>query len=542
VVLKPTLRLGGVGTNGTSDMAMGGGLQGAQTLDRALATWSPDLRPIDALIGPGKEILDARSRDMTMNDGFVGSAQTLTQDSIVGTQFVLNATPNAKMLGVEPDSAWVEEFQSVVENRFNVLGDSDRNWLDAQRVKNFTDIIRLAVGQFVVRGEVLAVAEWERSPERPFKTAVQMVNPDRLSNPNDMEDTVNIRRGVARNASGAQQAYWIRKAHRFSPYAAAQTYEWARVEAYLPWGRSQVLHIFEQQEADQSRGVAQMVSVLKEMRMTRKYRDIVLQNAVINSMYAAAVESELPADVVFGQLGSQANPDVTTPVMQYMQGLMAYVGDANGLRLDGAKIPHLYPGTKLKMIPAGQIGDTKYEQSLLRHLAAAFGLSYEEFSRDFSQTNYSSARAAMMMSWRHMTSKKRKAADGTARWVYGLWLEEQVNAGEVPMPPGMTAADFYRPGVREALTCSTWIGAARGQIDEGKETDAAIARIGAGLSTREDELARLGKDWRIVIPQLAREQRLLEKHKVVLDTAPRAVAPADPTVDQRPGDPAAPAQ
>lgn len=529
--MKPRI---GVTVEG-KDMAMGGGLAGAQTLDRSLALWHPDMRPIDAMIGPGKELLDARGRDMTLNDGFVGSAQTLTQDSIVGTQFVLNARPNAKMLGLEPDNPWLEEFQAVVENDFNTLGDSDHKWLDAQRVKNFTDIVRLAVGQYVTRGEVVAVAEWIRGAERPFRTAVQLLNPDRLSNPNDMEDTLNLRRGIVRDANGAPAAYWFRKAHRYDPYAGAETYAWKRVDAYLPWGRPQVLHIYEQSEADQSRGVAQMVSVLKEMRMTKKYRDIVLQNAVVNSMYAAAVESELPADVVFGQLGANA-AGLDTVLGQYMQQLMGYVGEANGLRLDGAKIPHLFPGTKLKMIPAGQIGDSKYEQSLLRHLAAAFGMSYEEFSRDFSQTNYSSARAAMMMSWRHMTAKKRKAADGIGRWIYGLWLEERMSAGLVPLPPGRQRSHFYEPGMREAYCQCDFIGAARGQIDEGKETDAALKRVAGGLSTLEDELARLGKDWRVVIPQLAREKRLLEKHGIVLQNGTNAQQPQqdDPDVGNNP--------
>lgn len=523
--MKPAV---GVTVEG-KDMAMGGGLAGAQTLDRALSLWSPDMRPIDAMIGPGKELLDARGRDMTMNDGFVGSALALTQDSIVGGQYVLNARPNARMLGLQPDDPWLEEFQAVVENEFNTMGDSDHKWFDAQRVKNFTDIIRLGVAQYVTRGEVVAVAEWKRSAERPFATAIQLVSPDRLCNPNDMEDTLNLRRGVVRDGDGAPQAYWFRKAHKYDPYVAAESYSWKRVDAYLPWGRPQVLHIFEQNEADQSRGVAAMVSVLREMRMTKKYRDIVLQNAVVNSMYAAAVESELPADVVFGQLGANA-AGLDTVLGQYMQQLMGYVGEANGLRLDGAKIPHLFPGTKLKMIPAGAIGDTKYEQSLLRHLAAAFGMSYEEFSRDFSQTNYSSARAAMMMSWRHMTAKKRKAADGIARWIYGLWLEERISAGRVPLPPGRTRSHFYEPGMREAYSQCDFIGAARGQIDEGKETDAALKRVAGGLSTLEDELARLGKDWRVVIPQLARERKLLEKHGVTLQNGMNSQQqPADDT-------------
>lgn len=516
--------MGSVQVNGT-DQAMGGGMDGASKISREMALWQPDLRPADALINPSKEMLDGRGRDMVRNDGFIGSAQALTQDSIVGGQYILNARPDTTLLGA--DDGWAEEFQQVVESHFNVAADSEHHWFDAMRVKTFTDIIRLAVGGYVLTGEVTGVAEWIRQAGRPFNTAVQLINPDRLSNPRDDDDTDNIRRGIVRDSFGAPQAYFFRQKHKFDPYLSDQSMRWKRVDAYLPWGRPQVLHIYEQGDPDQSRGVAAMVSVLKEMRMTKKYRDVVLGNAVVNSMYAAAVESELPSDVVFGQLGANA-AGLDTALGQYMSSLSSYVGEANGIKLDGTKIPHLFPGTKLKMIPAGQIGDVKFENSLLRHLAAAFGLSYEEFSRDFSQTNYSSARAAMMMSWRHMTAKKKKAADGTARWVYGLWLEEAINAGNVPLPPGKSKSHFYEPLMREAYCGSDWIGAARGQIDEGKETDAAIARLTANLSTLEMELARLGQDWRKVIPQIAREDALLKKHGLTRAQAVGAIAAAKP--------------
>ena len=524
---------GGVGTNGTSDRAFGGGLEGASQLSREMALWAPDLRPADALINPAKDLLDGRSREMVLNDGFVGSATDLTKDSIVGSQYVLNAQPNWELLGA--DEAWAEEFQRVVEGRFNAIATSDAHWLDAQRVKSFTDIVRLAVGSYVMTGEVLASAEWVRQANRPCATAVQMVSPSRLSNPYDGQDTDNIRRGVVRDAYGAPQAYFIRNKHQYDPYTSADNYRWTRVDAYLPWGRPQILHIYEQIDPDQSRGVAAMVSVLKEMKMTKQYRDIVLQNAVVNSMYAAAIESELPADVVFGQLGANQDPE-NSVVGNYMSQLLAYTGEAKGIRLNGAKIPHLFPGTKLKMQPAGDIGDVKFENSLLRHLASAFGLSYEEFSRDFTQTNYSSARASMMMSWRHMTAKKRKAADGIANFVYGLWLEEEIGAGRVPLPAGKTRAHFYEPLMREAYTACDWIGAARGQIDEGKETAAAAERLANNLTTLEDELGRLGKDWRKVLPQRAREKALLDK----LGLTPVQVMsakPVQPPADPLPGDP-----
>ncbi|MEW3617902.1 hypothetical protein QOZ13_29535, partial [Pseudomonas aeruginosa] len=60
-----------------------------------------------------------------------------------------------------------------------------------------------------------------------------------------------------------------------------------------------------------------------------------------------------------------------------------------------------------------------------------------------------------------------------------------------------------------------WIGAARGQIDELKETQAAVMKINSGLSTWEAELARLGQDWRRVFRQQARERRMQEDLELV---------------------------
>ena len=68
----------------------------------------------------------------------------------------------------------------------------------------------------------------------------------------------------------------------------------------------------------------------------------------------------------------------------------------------------------------------------------------------------------------------------------------------------------------DALSSCDWIGAARGQIDELKETQAAVLRIKYGLSTHEDELQRLGKDYRRVYAQLQREMNEREERGIVL--------------------------
>jgi lambda family phage portal protein len=497
--------------------AMGGGLEGASRLQNEMLSWTPCVISPDKQINPVKDTLDARGRDSVQNDGYAMGAVHTHRDSIVGAQYRLNAQPNFDAIGA--DEAWAEEFQRVVENRFNLIADSEECWLDASRVNTLTGLVRLAVGGMVMTGEVLGTVEWLRGINRPCATAIQMVSPTRLSNPDMRPDDKNLRRGIERDFFGAATAYWIRTTHPGEYWDFENGWVWKRIPARKPWGRLQVVHIIERLQPDQSRGVADMVSVLKQMRMTRRFQDIVLQNAVVNASYAAAIESELPSDVVFASMGA-GGAGMASMLNDYLAALTAYAGGGNNIAVDGVKMPHLFPGTKLALKPMGTPGGvgTEFEESLLRHTAAALGLSYEQFSRDYSKTNYSSARASMSETWKFMNAKKKSVADRFASMAYSLWLEEDMNAGNVPLPKGRTKDDFYEdPVFREALLSCTWIGASRGQIDEMKETQAAMLRIKGGLSTYEIECSRLGEDFRRVFRQRAREEKLAKELDLVFD-------------------------
>jgi capsid protein len=126
----------------------------------------------------------------------------------------------------------------------------------------------------------------------------------------------------------------------------------------------------------------------------------------------------------------------------------------------------------------------------------------------------------MGQTFRYMQGRKKVVADKQATMIYHLWFEEEINARNVPLPSGFTLDTYYKDVVRrEALIACDWIGASRGQIDELKETQAAVMRINAGLSTREKENARLGEDYRKVFKQLSREKRLAKTLDLEFDTA-----------------------
>lgn len=501
------------------ESAMVGGLEGALRNGREMLSWQPAIISPDMQTLPLKDMNDQRGIDIVRNDGAALGAVHNYRDSIVGTQFRLIATPDWEVLGASPE--WAEEFRKVVEAEFNLLADSTDCWFDAAGKMTFTDIIRLGVCGFVMTGEVLQTAEWiTNKPNRPFKTAIQSISPTRLSNPDMEPDSDFLRKGVVMDRFGEPTDYWIQNSFPNDFTWNWEAKKWSKVPAKKPWGRTQVIHIMEALQPAQTRGVSDMVSVLKQMKMTKQFQDITLQNAVVNATYAAAIESELPSEVVFASMGA-GGQGMAGMLSEYMTALGQYAGASKNIMLDGVKMPHLFPGTKLNMQPAGTPGGvgTGYEQSLQRHIANGLGLSYEEFSGDYTQTNYSSARASGAGTWRFMQGKKKLVADRDATNIYKLWLEERINSGRpLPLPPGKGLGLFYDPVMREALCSCKWIGASRGQIDEVKETQAAIMRINAGLSTYESEAAQLGEDFRKVFAQRAREEKMKTDLGLVFST------------------------
>lgn len=492
------------------ESAMGGGLEGAERTSRETVNWNASTRSPDAMINPVKKQADARAREMQLNDGYVAGAANLQRDSIVGASYMLNATPNLQLLGFDED--WAEEFQLEVEARFSLYSESPAAYMDACGILTLTDQLRLSIMSKFHTGEVLATAEWDRGAGRAYHTCLQVLAPARLSNPMGESDGPNLRRGIKYNDIGRPLGYNIQNGDPGDTWMSDRQNTWRFVPATKPWGRRQVIHIFDKQQPDQSRGVSGMISALKQMKMTKKFQDITLQNAVVNASFAAAIESELPPDVLFQQMGG--NADYSKVLQEYLSGLLSYIGQSNNIAIDGAKIPHLFPGTKLNLKPMGTPGGvgTDFENSLLRNVAASLDLSFEEFAREYSNSTYSSLKAGMATTRRSMLVQKKQVADRYATEAYLLLLEEMVNAGDVPRPAGWSRNRFinlfYQPLMKEALGQCSWIGAGYPQIDELKETQAALMRIKGGLSTVETETAKLGGDWRSNFKQRKREDTM----------------------------------
>jgi lambda family phage portal protein len=500
------------------EMSFGGGLEGAERTKRETALWSPPMVSPDRAINPGKKLADARGKDMVLNDGYTQGAVRIQKDSIVGASYRLNAKPDYRVIcGTDAAWAqeWAEEFAAVAESRFNLAAESEDGWFDASGQLTFTGMLRLWVGAFCYTGEIIGTSEWEDSdPSRPFKTCIQMISPDRLCNRDGLPDGYDPRsgaklsRGVEMDRKNRPIRFHFRRGYE-TDWDNREFDTWDIIEARKPWGRRQVVFVRDPNMIDQTRGISEMVAALGHSNMTKTYSELVLQKAVVDASYAAAVESEMPnADVIAAMGGGEQG--IMNAVGQYMSMLQDFLGASENIAIDGVKMPHLFPGTKLNILPMGTPGGigSDFEDSLIRKLAATFGVGFSEMSRNFAKFNYSGIKAEMALIERTMNSKKKFGADRAATQVYQLWVEEEIAQGHLPLPRGRNRTDFYKPLMKDAYTRCSWIASGRGQVDELKETQAAMLRIKAGLSTYEKEASRLGEDWRELAAQRAKEEKV----------------------------------
>lgn len=470
----------------------GSNFQAADLSGQELASWRPALSSADGDYFFNRDTIAARTHDIARNDGWASSALQKHLDNAIGSGLWLSAKPDYRALGL--DANWADEWSEQVEANWRLFADDPRFYCDATRSATMAGLQGQLYRHRILDGECLAVLLW--LPDRGGRnaTTVQVIDPDRLSNPEGRLDRKDLRMGVELDGLGAPTAYHIRKQHPGELFIeGSESFVWERVERETFFGRPIVIHDFEKQRAGQTRGVSPLAPIVKKLKQYQRYDDAELGAAVINALLAAFIESPFDADVASGALGE---------IGDYQNKRLSFHKKSD-THLAGVRIPQLFPGEKFTMNAVAR-PNSAYESFVtmsLRNFAAALGISYEQLAMDWSKTNYSSARAALLEVWRFFTARRSSFCNQTIIQIYAAWLEEEIELGRLETPPG--APRFQE--ARAAYCRARWIGPARGWVDPTKEAQGAQMRLDVGLSTLEDECAEQGKDWREVLEQRRRE-------------------------------------
>jgi len=460
-----------------------------------LGLFNPSLGSADRDYLPSRNTIVARTRHLVQNSGWASSAVTRHLDSVIGIGFRPSVKPDYLALGL--DKEWARTWARKVEARWRVYAEDPLRYMDAARRKNFTEILRTAYREWLVSGEAVALSLWKTGkPGKRCATTFQLIDSDQLSNPYGEPDSDTLRGGVEVSELGAPTAYHFRDAHPGDfTIASAKSWTWTRVPRETPWGRLRVIHAFEEKRPNQTRGISRFAPVVERFKMLDRYDKSELQAALLNAVLAAAFESPMDSELLFDSISEKSLNEYQTLRSDYHK--------EKGLTINGVTVPALFPGEKLTFHTAARpnVAFADFERACLRNISAALGITYEQLTSDWSQVNYSSARAAIMEVWKTLFADRTLFADQFATPIMLLWLEEEINAGNIEIPDG--APNFYEmPG---AYLGVKWIGTGRGYVDPEKEAKGANMRINTGISTLEDECAEQGKDYQEVLEQRAAE-------------------------------------
>jgi len=501
---------------------------GASIIRKQLSNWIPHRAPADFDLLPDLPTLVGRARDLNRNNGVAAGALQTLQDNVAGTGLRLAANPDYRALGKDID--WAQEWSTEVESLWKAYAESTA--VDIAGQLNFASMTQLIFRSALENGEALALVMWQdRGMETPFRTCFQLIESDRLSNPYFKPATSTLIGGVEKDNFGRPVAYWIRRlpqiltniytvvgAEFLGPAlaVASQGFQWDRIPAETSWSRKRVLHVHQKERIDQTRGRPILTPIIEQFRMLDSYQRTELQSAIVNALLAGVIETPLDGPTLADLVGG--DPD------EYLKAKNLY-----RVQLEGGTMIPLYPGDKLSpFIPARPNAQfTQFCESIDRQIGASLGLPYELLIKDFSKTNYSSARAALQEAWRHFAVRRAWLAESWAAPVYRLWLEEAVGRGLIDAP------DFYD---NYWYYCrSKWIGIGRGTIDPTKEAEAAQIRMQSMTSTLELECAEQGRDWIEVLDQLALEKKRMKELDLepdVLSIAPLSKEQPAPTPQQ----------
>jgi len=427
-------------------------------------------------------VIRERSRDANRNDPVASGATDTMELNIVGSGLKPQARIRADRLGIsESKAAKLNRQAEMAWAHFTPFADA-ANRLD------FDEIQFLVLRKIIEDGESIVIPGEAKEPWRPFFRALEVLEADRLESPMSADHRdKNIVSGVEMGPRGQVEAYHIKSD------AAEGGYR--RYTARDGKGRPNVLHIFRSKRPGQVRGIPHFSPVLSYFEDLASYLEAEVVAARVAACLAVFITKQDPMATAI-TMGPETETATNARIQEVEPGMVGYHNTGESINVVDPKRP----------------GDTfpSFMETVLRLIGVSLGLPYELLIKDFSKTNYSSARAALLEGRRMFTNWRNWLSRKLCQPVWELVLEEAMLRGIFRV----NRYEFYEN--KPEYCRAVWIGGGWGWVDPTKEAEAAKMAVDYGLSTMAEEAAAQGRDWEEVLEQRKREQDRAAELGVVL--------------------------
>lgn len=462
------------------DIAASGlsGYEAAKRQRASVRNFNPRARTADEDVLPALDVLRAQSREMMMNAPIARGAVQTVVTNVVGPGLRLSSQPDRTGLlaSGEASEEQIGAFADAAQREWRLF--NRKEFADTDMCLTFREMQELAYRSRKVSGDCFA-AVVRGADGSPFDFALQLIEADRVSNPNRRPDSETQAGGIEYDAFGKPVAVHVAEL----PRTGTGPTNWRRLPMRAPDGSPRVLHLMHRERIGQSRGVPYLAPVIGPIKDLSRASEAELTATVLNSMIAILGESA----------------DGASPLKAEAEAAGAGAGGATpGLRRTDVD---LEPGMIIEGFMAGEslksfsperpnANFDPFFQAMLRQIGMALEIPFEVLIKHFT-ASYSAARAALLQAWSYFRAERERLAREFCQPVYELVLHNAVLRGRLVAPGFLTDMS-----ARNCWVGSRWTGPGMGQIQPQAEIKAAREAVEARLASRTRMAAEIfGDDW-----------------------------------------------
>ena len=430
----------------------------------------PNLASGSAL-GPTRNV----ARDLVRNNPYAGSALTTIVDHVVGWGLVGTPRKGTPAASARAASARWDAWANTTA-------------CDADGRLDFPGIQKQALRTIVESGEVLVRRRWRRPEDAlPIPLQLQVMEPDHLDPSRDGITLPNggaIVQGVEYSAIGQRVAYWLFRSH---PGGARAMSSSERIPA------SEILHVWLAGRPGQARGVSWYAPVLLRLKDLDDYEDAALMKQKVAACLAIIMTD---ADGSAAPIGRGSTPDDTIDTLEPGSILNAPAGRTVSVVNPPAVSEH-----------------DAFTKTNLRAVAAALGLTYEDLTGDYAGLPFSAARMSRIKHWARVED-----------WRWGMLVPQLCDPVWTWAMQAASIVDRAVPA--EPAIAVEWTAPAMPMIEPDKEGLAYARNIRAGIMTLSEAIRERGYDPERMLDEIAKDNALLDRLGLVLDSDARKTSQA----------------
>jgi len=433
-----------------------------------------------------------------------GAIKTM-RTNVVGSGLVLKSQIDYEYLGLTEEQA--QQLESDIEREFSLWAESEA--CDIERIDNFYEIQQLAFLNWLLSGDVIVLLPTTQRVNMPYDLRIQLIEADRLCNPQSATLNPAIIGGVETNSAGEVIAYHIKNTHPLSYKLTLKVAgEWKRIKAFgNKTGRKNVLHIMNRERIGQRRGVPYLAPVIESLKQLGRYSEAELVAAVVSGMFAVFIQKGENS-------GDGAAMGEVIPTDEQVD-----AADPSSIEIGNGSIIDLEEGETANAVSPGR-PNANFEQFFLaicKQIGTALEQPYEVLVKHFG-ASYSASRGALLELWKSVKMYRSWLAADFCQPIFEEWLAEAVAKGRITAP-----GFFADAAIRKAYCGAEWNGPAQSSLDPIKEVAAAKMRVTEGFSTRDKEAQELtGGDFYKIARQRKKEEILMKEVRDIAESTSNA--------------------